>query len=194
MIGSLTGTVGQLASDSALLDVGGVGYRVFILPSLLTLCRLGEEVTVYTHLHVREDDLTLYGFRTPQELAFFQLLLQAPGVGPKSALGVMTMGTVDVLVRTITQGDAALLMKVSGIGRKIAERIVVELKSRLEREYPVLSSRGTTVHADVIAALEGLGYSGAQAREAVRHLPPDVQDAGEGIRAVLKALDSRVER
>lgn len=194
MIGSLAGTVEQVGADTLLLKVHGVGYRVFVLPTLLASTKEDQTFTVYTHLHVRENDLSLFGFSTLRELAFFQLLLQAPGVGPKTALGVMAVADVAMLIRAIAGGDVTLLTKVSGIGRKTAERIVVELKARLEREHPDLKGQGPTVHADVVSALVGLGYSTAQAREAVRRLPPDMANVEEGIRLALKALGSRVER
>jgi Holliday junction DNA helicase RuvA len=194
MIGSLAGRVEHVGMDDLLLSVGGVGYRVFVLPTVLENTAEGHTLTVYTHLHVREDDLSLFGFLTMRELAFFHLLLQAPGVGPKTALGVMAVADVDVLIRAIAGGDVGLLTNVAGIGRKTAERIVVELKSRLEKEHPSLAERGTTAHADVVSALVGLGYSMAQARDAVRLLPPDIQNVEEGIRTALKALGSRVGR
>lgn len=192
MIGSLTGTVRQVGLDSILIDVGGVGYRTYALPPLLAVTKVGTPLTLYTHLHVRENDLSLFGFRAVRELAFFELLLQAPGVGPKTALGVMTVAEVDTLIRAIASGDVSLLTKVSGIGRKTAERIVVELKTRLTKEHPALAERGVTAHGDIVAALEGLGYSAAQARDAVRQLPSDIQSAEEGIRAALKALGQHV--
>jgi holliday junction DNA helicase RuvA len=194
MIGSLTGTIQQVGTDTVLLSVGGVGYRVFVLPTLLSRAKVGQELSVSTHLNVREDDLSLYGFATMRELAFFQMLLQAPGVGPKTALSVMAIASVETLIRAIAGGDATLLTKVAGIGKKTAERIVVELKTRLEREHPELSGTSTTAHADVVDALMGLGYTAQQAREAARRLPPDLASAEEGIRAALKALGSQVEK
>lgn len=188
MIGSLSGTVERVGRDSLLLAVGGVGYRLFLLSSVLADARPAQALTVYTHLHVREDELSLFGFLTMRELTFFQMLLQVPGVGPRTALGVMAIAEIDTLIRAIASGDVGLLTTVSGIGRKTAERIVVELKTRLEKEHPLLAERGATTHTDVISALVGLGYSLPQAREAVRHLPADIQNPEEGIRAALKAL------
>ncbi len=194
MIGSLTGTVDHVAPDSLLLTVNGVGYRVFALPTTLAAVKGGTEITLYTHLHVREDDLSLFGFQTMRELAFFHLLLQAPGVGPKTALGVLALANIDTLIRAITSGDADVLMKVSGIGRKTAERIVVELKTRLEREHPALAGTGMGAQGDVIEALVALGYSIAQARDAARKLPPDIESLEEGVRAALKALGEHAGR
>lgn len=194
MIGSLTGTVEHVGTDSVLLNVHGVGYRVFVLPAILAAANPGASLTVYTHVNVREDDLSLFGFRTMRELAFFQLLLQAPGVGPKTGLAVMAIADVDVLMRAIVSGDVSLLTQVSGIGKRTAERIVVELRTRLEKEQPALAGKGGTAHADVVSALVNLGYSVAEAHTAVRALPPDLSTAEEGIRMALKAIGARAER
>lgn len=191
MIGSITGTVRDVGIAGLLLEVGGVGYHVSVLPTFLAGAKVGQSLTLRTHLHVREDELSLYGFATKEELGFFQLLLGVPGVGPKSALAILTLVPVWTLVRAVTSGDANLLTKVSGIGRKTAERIIVELKTRLEREYPALAERGVVPHADVVEALMVLGYSLAQVREAVRQLPPDVQSVEDGVKAALQLLGQR---
>lgn len=194
MIGSLTGTVREIWSDGLLLDVHGVGYRVGVPPSLLVDVKQGQTVSLLTHLHVRENDLALYGFATQEELDFFLMLLDVPGVGPKSAMSILAIAPVEVLVRAISSGEASLLTKVSGIGRKTAERIVVELKTRLEREHPGLAGQGATPHADVVEALVALGYTVRQAREAVRRLPKDVGSIEEGVKVALQALGQRASR
>lgn len=192
MIGALTGTVREVWSDALLLDVHGVGYRVSVLPSLLADVKRGAPLSLVTHLQVREDDLALYGFAARAELAFFRMLLDVPGVGPKSAMSILAIASAEMLVRAISSGDASLLIKVSGVGRKTAERIVVELKTRLERDYPLLAGRGATPHAEVVEALVVLGYTLAQAREATRNLPADVASVEEGIRSALQALGQQV--
>lgn len=192
MIGALTGTVREVDGDGVLLDVGGVGYRLAVLPTLLAETKVGKTTTLVTYLHVRENDLALYGFAEKAELTLFHLLLAVPGVGPKSAMAILSIAPVEVLVRAISSGEAALLTKVSGVGRKTAERIVVELKTRLEREHPSLLGQGGTPHADVIEALVALGYSLNQAREAVRNLPKDTQSVEGGVKAALQALGQRV--
>lgn len=188
MIGSLTGTVRELTPETVLLDIQGVGYCVSVLPSLIVDVKQGQTISLLTHLHVREDDLALYGFASREELAFFRMLLEVPGVGPKSAMSVLAIAPVEVLVRAISSGEAALLTKVSGVGRKTAERIVVELKTRLERDHPGLAEQGATPHADVVETLVALGYTVRQAREAVRRLPKDVGSIEEGVKVALQAL------
>lgn len=191
MIGSLAGTVRAIDADGLLLETRGVGYRVAILPSLLAEARVGEQLSVLTHLHVRENELALYGFATTEELAFFRMLLAVPGVGPKSAMSILAIAPVEVLVRAISAGDASLLMKVSGVGRKTAERTVVELKARLEREHPALVARGATPHADVIEALVVLGYTAHEAREAARTLPKEIASVEDGVRTALQTIGQR---
>lgn len=192
MISALAGTVRSIEPDAVILDVHEVGFQVAVLPSLKAT--VGSTLSLFTHLHVRENELTLYGFAAREELAFFRMLLEVPGVGPKSAMSVLALAPVEVLVRSIASGDAGLLTKVSGVGRKTAERIVVELKSRLAHAHPSLVGQGAVPHADVVEALVALGYTIGQAREAVRNLPKDVTGAEEGIRAALQALGQRVPR
>lgn len=191
MIASVSGTIEHVSLDSVTIQVNGIGYRVYTLASVLGAVKIGDQVNFRTYLHVREDDMSLYGFQNPRELAFFKLLLQAPGIGPKTALNVMAIATVDTLIRAVSSGDVTLLTKVSGIGKKTAERIVVELKTKLEKEHPELSGKGPSVHSDVISALSSLGYSPIQAREVVRQLPEDLKDVEAGIRAALKILGSK---
>lgn len=194
MIGALTGVVRSIEPEALLLDVQGVGYRVTALPAQLAEATVGSTLTLRTHLQVREDDLSLYGFARPEELVFFRLLLGVPGVGPKSAMAILAVAPVEVLVRSIAGGEASLLTTVSGVGRRTAERIVVELKARLEREHPGLAVQGAAPHAEVVEALVALGYTLAQARAAVRNLPRDVTTVEEGVRAALRGLGQRVSR
>lgn len=191
MIGSLTGTVREVGPEGVLLEVQGVGYRVAVLQGLLGEVKVGQPLSLRTHLHVREDDLALYGFAEKSEFALFRMLLAVPGVGPKSALAILSIASVEVLVRAISSGESALLTKVSGVGRKTAERIVVELKTKLERERPDLVGQSALPHADIVESLVALGYSLSQAREAVRALPADVTRVEDGVRAALQALGQR---
>ncbi len=188
MIGILKGVVEEVDPDSITVMAGSVGYRVFCLASMLSIARRGATVTIYAHTHVREDDLALYGFQTKRELSFFKLLLLAPGIGPKSAMGVMAIANVDTLIRAIASGDVGFLTKVSGIGKKTAERLVVELSARIKRDHPELMGAAPTAHGDVISALIALGYTPQQAREAAGDLPESIADPEEGIRTALRAL------
>src|SRR5256712_2725475 len=171
MIGHLRGRLLDKRVNQVLVDVGGVGYLVHI--PLSTFYRLGElhdEVTLLTHTHLREDSIALYGFLTAREKHFFELLISASGVGPALALKILSGMSVEELVPAIRGGDLVRLTRIPGVGRKTAERIVVELKDKLEtvavaEEKPAASAGGT--EADVVSALMNLGYDGRAAEKAV---------------------------
>jgi len=171
MIGQIRGRLADKRPNQLLVDVGGVGYQVQV--PLSTFAALGElhtEVTLLIHTHVREDALALYGFLSSREKHFFELLLSASGVGPALALKILSGMSVEELVPAIRGGDLARLTRIPGVGRKTAERIVVELKDKLEtvavaEEKPAASAGGT--EADVVSALMNLGYDGRAAEKAV---------------------------
>jgi holliday junction DNA helicase RuvA len=172
MIGQLRGRLTDKRPNQVLVDVGGVGYLVQV--PLSTYAALGElhtEVTLLIHTHVREDALTLYGFLSSREKHFFEMLLSASGVGPSLALKILSGMSVEELVPAIRGGDLARLTKIPGVGRKTAERIVVELKDKLdavtiEVERPAASSPAG-IEADVVSALVNLGYEARAAEGAV---------------------------
>jgi holliday junction DNA helicase RuvA len=171
MIGQLRGRLADKRPNQVLVDVGGVGYLVAV--PLSTYAALGElhtEVTLLIHTHVREDALALYGFLSSREKHFFELLLGASGVGPSLALKILSGMAVEELVPAIRGGDVVRLTKIPGVGRKTAERMVVELKDKLEAvttaEEKVPASKAG-VEPDVISALTNLGYDGRQAESAV---------------------------
>ena len=175
MIGSLEGILAQRGSDSVLVDVHGVGYLVTVGPRTLTeLPRVGERARLYTYTYVREDALGLFGFRTPDELTFFKLLLSVKGIGPKAGLAILSRAEIGILKRAILKEDAALLATVPGIGPKTAARVVLELKGKLkdemfgeEAQFPASVAAGDTL-AEAMKVLTGLGYTPAEAKEAVR--------------------------
>ena len=179
MIGQLRGKLAEKRPNSVLVDVGGVGYVVAV--SLSTYAALGElhtDVTLLIHTHVREDALALYGFISAREKQLFEMLISASGVGPSLALKILSGMSVEELVPAIRGSDLARLTKIPGVGRKTAERMVVELKDRLEAmsaevavsARPKTTSGGaavTDVEADVLSALVNLGYDARAAEEAV---------------------------
>jgi len=172
MIGQLRGTLAGKRPNQVLVDVGGVGYFVHV--PLSTFAALGElhtEVTLLIHTHVREDALSLYGFLSAREKHLFELLLSASGVGPALALKILSGMSVEELVPAIRGGDLGRLTRIPGVGRKTAERMVVELKDKLEgvaaeADRPMAASPAGTV-ADVVSALVNLGYDGRTAESAV---------------------------
>lgn len=169
MIASLAGTVTSVAADSIVLEVGGVGYRVFCGPGTLAAMRQGSTTRLHTHHLVRDDLQALYGFRTPEELGFFELLTTVTGVGPRVALAIVSSRPVADLQLAIFQGDEAVLTAVGGVGRKLAARIILELKEKVAAAGATTGATGAgAAESEVVAALQALGYSSGEAREAGR--------------------------
>lgn len=169
MIASLDGVVTAVGTDALVLEVGGVGYRVYAAPAVLVVARVGERLRLHTHHLVREDLQALYGFRTPEELGFFELLLTVNGVGPRIALPVVGSRPPADLQLAILQQDQAVLTAIPGIGRKLAERIIFELKEKVAAAgAAVAPTAGPAGEDEVVAALQALGYSAAEARDASR--------------------------
>ncbi len=174
MIAGLHGTLESLGGDGAIINVGGIGFRVYMPTSTLSsLGAIGEEVKLHTHLHLREDNATLYGFATADELRFFQTLLGVSGLGPKLALAMLSAMSVDKLTMAIATGSVDLLTIVPGIGKKVADRLVLELKDKIAAGWVTTpAAQLAEANTDVLAALTSLGYSVAEATRAVATLPP----------------------
>ena len=173
MISSLHGKVESLGGDGAVINVGGVGFQVFMPTSTLSaLGVIGREVQLYTHLHLREDNATLYGFASAEELALFQTLIGVSGLGPKLALAMLSAMSVEQLAMAIATGSVDLLTAVPGIGKKVASRLVLELKEKIGAGWITTPPpEFAQENADVLAALTSLGYSPAEAAKAVAALP-----------------------
>jgi Holliday junction DNA helicase RuvA len=172
MIATLEGILEYRGNDSIIINVGGIGFRVYVPSS--TLSQLGAvkgKVSLYTHLHVREDNISLYGFASSEELALFKNLISVSGIGSKLALALLSALNPEQLVVAITSGDIDLLSQTPGIGKKIASRLVVELRGKLEKEWKEVALPVAPESADVISALTGLGYSVAEATKAISKLP-----------------------
>ncbi len=169
MIGKLTGRFGGTTPEGlAIIDVGGVGYAVRLpLPTMLTLSGAAVgDLSLFVHTAVREDAIDLYGFATSEELSFFKMLMSVSGIGPKTALGILNVAEVSSLKRAIASGDSVQLIKVFGIGKKSAERMVLELKDKLGLEVGVEEAAGGD--GEVLEALMALGYRADEARAALK--------------------------
>jgi Holliday junction DNA helicase RuvA len=172
MIASLDGMVGAVALDSLVVEVGGIGYRVYAAPSVLSTATPGGRLKLFTHHVFREDQQALYGFRNVEELGFFGLLLTVTGVGPKVAMAIVGSRPTPDLQLAIMQQDQAVLVAIPGIGKKLAERVIFELKEKVAAAG--IAASGTTVagavaaEGEVVGALQALGYSLAEARTASR--------------------------
>ena len=184
MIASLRGTVLEKDEGGVIVEVAGVGYKVFITNKFKESVAEGSDFFCYTHQYVREDIADLYGFADDEERALFGMLITISGVGPRSALSVLDVAYIEDLKAAIAADDAKLLKQVAGIGPKLAERITLELKNKLA------GSTGTVKRLekdmDVIEGLVSLGYPRAQAQAAVQDLPKDVTDSSERMKLALK--------
>jgi len=195
MIGSLRGSVLERPDGgSVLLEVGGVGYLVSVTPRTLAELEPGTSVFLHVHHHIREDAQTLYGFVHRDERATFQILIGTHGIGPALALAILGTHTPGVLVDIVAGNDLGALTLVPGVGKKTAERLLVELRSRLS--LPMLDSPGSTsvggsVVSDVREALTGLGYGSEEIREALRDVDAQAADASAVLREALKVLGAR---
>ena len=190
MIAYLKGEVIAKPNNYLILETGGVGYQVFAGENFLAEIKVGETKELYIHHRVREDASDLYGFKTLDDLNLFELLLSVSGVGPKSALAVLSLASSDDIKEAIIRGDASLLTKVSGIGKKTAERLVLELKTKVMRASTgtTLLGGGSNGLGDELDALMSLGYAMNEAREALNLVEPSITSTSGRVKAALKLL------
>jgi Holliday junction DNA helicase RuvA len=191
MISYLEGKIKNKGKNYLIILVNGIGYKVFVNSAVLEEVSIGEDKEIYIFQNVKEDALDLYGFKNMKELELFELLLSISGIGPKGALAVLSIASVSDIKNSISRGDSSLLVKVSGIGKKTAERVVLELRDKvgnLESGVEGFESGAGSVGSDEIDALMALGYSMNEAREALRKVDHEISDSGERIREALKKL------
>jgi holliday junction DNA helicase RuvA len=187
VIGSIRGRVTHVGADYALIEVGGIGYRVSCGPALLARLRVGSEARLFTHHLVREDQQALFGFASPDELGFFEQLMTVSQVGPRLALAITSAHPVTRLQLAILGDDVDVFTSVSGVGRKTAQRIILELKEKVHAAGLAVGA-GAPPDSDVVAALESLGYTGIEARRAAAAVAADGQELDARIRAALQEL------
>jgi Holliday junction DNA helicase RuvA len=191
MIASLSGTILKIENASLVINVGGVGIRVFVPRTVLEdVGGVGRSLRLYTHLIVREQELSLYGFETEEDLQLFEVLLGVNGVGPKVALAILATLSPELLKSAIMREETAVLQRVPGIGKKTAERIMFQLRDKLDMTQvstavPLVSD----VDADVIDFLTGLGFSIVEAQSALQNIPRDVKSFDERVQMALQHLD-----
>jgi holliday junction DNA helicase RuvA len=191
MIASLEGRVAARSHNAVVVNVGGVGLRVLCPQPLLAAARVGEPILLFTHLVVREDDLSLIGFGTEDELALFESLITVSGVGPKLALAALSAMAPDTLRLAIGQDQPELIARVPGIGKKTAQKIVLDLRDKIGvSELPEGLAALTEADTAVIDALTTLGYSIVEAQRAVQGLPKDITDVEERLRRALASFGS----
>jgi Holliday junction DNA helicase RuvA len=188
MIGRITGTLAEKSPPHLLIDVNGVGYEIDVpMSSFYNLPGLGERVTLLTHFVVREDAQVLFGFLTHDERATFRLLVKISGVGPRTALSILSGLSVNELAQAVSLQESARLVMVPGIGKKTAERLLLELKGKLGDAIAAPTSIASHAQGDILQALLALGYSDREAAAALKALPADV-GVSDGIKLALRAL------
>ena len=187
MIAQVQGTVSYIKEGFTVILVGGVGYKVFASPYTLGNIAGGGIVTLHTHTYVREDSLSLYGFLTPEELDMFELLISVSGIGPKAGLGILSIADPNTIRTAIINHDASILTRVSGVGKKTAERVILDLENKVG-SISEIHRTGVTLDTDAMDALVAMGYAISEAREALKLAPADMTDVGEKVKFALKHL------
>lgn len=197
MIASLKGQIiyktSELRKDSYfIIEVAGVGYKVYSPASNLRQLAEGDQLTVYTYLSVSERALDLYGFLNPADKTFFTLLLEVPGIGPKSAIGILEKTTMSEVQQAILEDDSSVLTKMSGLGQKTAEKIILALKDKVQsltvRPKGEKGEAASNSDLDAFEALVGFGYSTAEAKKALSSIDKEIIETGQRVRAALKIL------
>lgn len=197
MISRLTGNIAHTDIKYVVIDVNGVGYKVFINSDIFTkIAKVGKDdrnknpITLWTYLAVRENALDLYGFLSLAELNFFELLITISGIGPKTAMGILNAASVHSIETAVQTGDTTHLTKISGIGKKVAEKIVMELKDKVGTVIASSPEQEQTMKndADALEALKSLGYSQNEARDALKKIDKKVKKTNDKIREALKVL------
>jgi len=188
MIGSIKGKIILKTEKFLIVEASGVGYKVSVSPDTLSKAKkIGEEISLWIHTHVREDILDLYGFLERQELEFFEMLINVSGIGPKGALSILGITSIATLKKAVNTGDTGYLTKISGIGKKTAEKIVIELRDKIGEEKSGGSLQG---ELDALEALKSLGYSQNEARDALKKISADLSTNGK-IKEALKILGGK---
>jgi len=187
MIAKIKGKIAFFRDNYVVVDVNSVGYKIFVTEFAMGRIAGKEEVELFTHTYVREDTLALYGFLTSEELEMFELLISISGIGPKAAIGILSIAEPKTIRTAVISGDSSILTRVSGVGKKTAERVILELKNRITELQG--EDQGTArADSEAIEALITLGYTNAQSREALKAVPEKIKDVSERVRAALKNL------
>lgn len=188
MIGSIKGKIALKTEKFLIVETMGVGYKIAVSPDVLSRAqKTGEEISLWIHTHVREDSFDLYGFLDYKELEFFEMLIGVSGIGPRSGLAILGIASIETLQKAIGTGDTSYLTKISGIGKKTAERIVIDLRDKMGETK---SGGSLQIELDALEALKSLGYSQGEARDALKDVSPD-GDTNTKIREALKVLGGR---
>jgi holliday junction DNA helicase RuvA len=190
MIAKLKGKIEYLKDNYAVVTVNDIGYKVFLSAYTFGKVAGTPEVELFIHTYVREDTLAMYGFLALEELEMFEMLISISGIGPKAGLGILSIATPKTIKTAILNEDPSILTRVSGIGKKTAERVILELKNKVA-DISVGDKEETAIDVDAIEALITMGYSNVEAREALKAVPSDVRDVGARVKLALKNIGKK---
>ncbi|HAQ02343.1 TPA: Holliday junction branch migration protein RuvA [Candidatus Nomurabacteria bacterium] len=192
MIAYLEGKVIYSTDKFIILNTGNVGYKVSLTPDTILTCKEGVDTSLFIYTAVRENSIDLFGFKSVDELSFFELLLDVSGIGPRSALGIIALAPIETIKRAIATGDVSYLNKVSGIGKKTAEKIILELRDKLVN-YKESADTPSALReeGDILEALKSLGYSQNEARDALKQVSPTFDSTNSRIKEALRILSIR---
>jgi len=189
MIGSLKGKVEFIDGQYVILDINGVGYRVLVPSKIFSHAKIKEELKLFIYTHVREDALDLFGFADLSDLKLFQQLISVSGVGPKTALSIFSFGERDSIIEAIVKGDVSFFTEVPRLGKKNAQKIIIELKSKLgSLEELNLTEEGTMSNNEILMALKSFGFTAKESQDALRAIAKEGETAEDKIRLALKYL------
>ena len=192
MIAKLEGIIAHISEKFLIIDVSGVGYKLHVTTEVLSQVKQSDHMSFWVHTSVRENSIDLFGFQSINEMSFFELLLDVSGIGPRSALSILAIAPIDTLKRAIATGDTGYLNKVSGIGKKTAEKIIVELRDKLQDYKNNDDTPGLLRdESDILEALKSLGYSQNEARDALKQVPSTTLGTNARIKEALQVLGKR---
>lgn len=189
MIGFLKGFIIVKSNNKLIVDVNNIGYKVFVNDYIFEKNNVNQEISLYIYTHVREQEISLYGFLTEEEQQMFELLISVSGIGPKAALNLLSIADIKSIKTAITNKDTSILTQVSGVGKKTAEKLVIELSGKVDNINIETDSDNSDM--DVINALKSMGYSISESRDALSEVPKDITDTGERVRLALKFIGKK---
>lgn len=187
MIAKIKGKIDFIKDSYVVIDVGGIGYKIFVTAYTMGNVAGLENVEFYIHTHVREDVLALYGFLSLDELEMFEMLISVSGIGPKAGLGILSIADPKTIRTAVVNEDASILTKVSGVGKKTAGRVILELKNKIG-DLPVYEKHEVALDSDALEALVAMGYSVSESRDALKAVSKEISDVGERVKTALKNL------
>lgn len=189
MIGFLKGIVITKSNNNLIININNVGYKVFANDYIIEKSSIDQEITLHIYTHVREQEISLYGFLTEEDQQMFELLISVSGIGPKAALNLLSLADVKAIKTAIVNKDISILTQVSGVGKKTAEKLIIELSGKVD--CIDIESDKSNSDMDVINALKSMGYSISESRDALNEIPKDIDDTGEKVRLALKFIGKK---